>query len=210
MGIILLYGLFHSQVFHVKRACFISVFVSRQTSDSRSLASSLTSPLSPILHIVTCTTETQKRHPWSVKSDVRSKKKQSIAQGLARVEKLVRSDETATVCVRAQPIAFHIKHHRRGEQAVAQPYVQFEMTSGGERVTFTTHASKFPSGKNANFAERRVRTVLLPEDPLFAPQLCIRVRVDRACVTKGEVDCIVAMKRRHQHDVDDFFSVDRK
>lgn len=63
------------------------------------------------------------------------------------------------------------KHH----QAVAQPYVQFEMTSGGERVSFTTHASKIPSGKNANFAERKVRTVLLPEDPLFAPQLCIRV-----------------------------------
>ncbi|CBN80088.1 conserved unknown protein [Ectocarpus siliculosus] len=62
-----------------------------------------------------------------------------------------------------------------GFQAVAQPYVQFEMTSGGERVSFTTHASKFPSGKNANFAERKVRTVLLPEDPLFAPQLCIRV-----------------------------------
>ncbi|CAM9162703.1 unnamed protein product [Scytosiphon promiscuus] len=62
-----------------------------------------------------------------------------------------------------------------GFQAVTQPYVQFEMTSGGERVTFTTHASKFPSGKNANFAERRVRTVLLPEDPLFAPQLCIRI-----------------------------------
>lgn len=49
------------------------------------------------------------------------------------------------------------------------------MTSGGERVSFTTHASKFPSGKNANFAERKVRTVLLPENPLFAPQLCIRV-----------------------------------
>lgn len=60
---------------------------------------------------------------------------------------------------------------------MAQPYVQFEMTSGGERVSFTTHASKFPSGKNANFAERKVRTVLLPENPLFAPQLCIRVGV---------------------------------
>lgn len=55
--------------------------------------------------------------------------------------------------------------------------MQFEMTSGGERVSFTTHASKFPSGKNANFAERKVRTVLLPENPLFAPQLCIRVGV---------------------------------
>ena len=57
--------------------------------------------------------------------------------------------------------------------------MQFDMTSGGERVSFTTHASKFPSGKNANFAERKVRTVLLPEDPLFAPQLCIRVGIDR-------------------------------
>eukprot|EP00903_Cladosiphon_okamuranus_P014837 g13738.t1 len=66
-----------------------------------------------------------------------------------------------------------------GFQAVAQPYVQFDMTSGGERVSFTTHASKFPSGKNANFADRKVRTVLLPENPLFAPQLCIRVHDKR-------------------------------
>lgn len=61
-------------------------------------------------------------------------------------------------------------------QAVTQPSVQYEMTTGGERVSFTTHASKIPSGKNANFAERKVRAVLLPDDPLFAPQLSIKVQ----------------------------------
>lgn len=65
-------------------------------------------------------------------------------------------------------------------QAVSQPYVQFDLTSGGERVSFTTHASKFPSGKNANCTERKVRTVLLPDDPLFAPQLCIKVKQSKA------------------------------
>ncbi|CAN0527869.1 unnamed protein product, partial [Scytosiphon promiscuus] len=60
-------------------------------------------------------------------------------------------------------------------QAVAQPYVQFEMTSGGEQVSFTPRASKLPSGKNANFSERKVSTVILPENPLFATQLCIKV-----------------------------------
>lgn len=49
------------------------------------------------------------------------------------------------------------------------------MTSGGEQVSFTTRASKLPSGKNANFAERKVSTIILPENPLFAPQLCIKV-----------------------------------
>lgn len=66
---------------------------------------------------------------------------------------------------------------RDGIQTVAQPYVEFEMTSGRERAAFKTHASKFPSGKNANFVERKVAAVLLPNNPLFAPQLCIRVRV---------------------------------
>ena len=60
-------------------------------------------------------------------------------------------------------------------QAVAQPYAHFEMTSGGERVSFTTRTSDFPSGNNANFLERKVLNVLLPEDPLYAPHLCIRV-----------------------------------
>ncbi|CAM9547986.1 unnamed protein product [Ascophyllum nodosum] len=62
-----------------------------------------------------------------------------------------------------------------GFQAVAQPYAHFEMTSGGERVSFTTRTSDFPSGNNANFLERKVLNVLLPEDPLYAPHLCIRV-----------------------------------
>ncbi|CAM9226495.1 unnamed protein product, partial [Choristocarpus tenellus] len=62
-----------------------------------------------------------------------------------------------------------------GFQNVSQPYVQFEMTAGGERVSFTTKASKFPTGKNANFLERKVCTVLLPENPLFAPVLTIKV-----------------------------------
>ncbi|CAN0166928.1 unnamed protein product [Ascophyllum nodosum] len=66
-----------------------------------------------------------------------------------------------------------------GFQAVAQPYVHFQMTSGGERVSFNTRASEFPSGKNANFLERKVLSVLLPDDPLYAPHLSIRVEDKR-------------------------------
>lgn len=70
----------------------------------------------------------------------------------------------------------HGPRPRHRPQPLSQPYVHFEMTTGGERVSFNTRASKFPSSKNANFAERKVRMVLLPDDPLFAPQLCIKVR----------------------------------
>ncbi|CAM9189853.1 unnamed protein product, partial [Laminaria digitata] len=82
-----------------------------------------------------------------------------------------------------------------GFQAVAQPYVQFEMTSGGEQVSFTTRASKLPSGKNANFAERKVCTVILPENPLYAPQLCIKVIDKRMSGLSNPVvgTCSVAM-----------------
>jgi hypothetical protein len=64
-------------------------------------------------------------------------------------------------------------------QGVSNPYIVFEMTAGNERVRFQTASSKTPRGKNANFLERKVMAVMLPEDPLYSPQLTIRVHDSR-------------------------------
>ncbi|KAJ1449086.1 hypothetical protein M885DRAFT_622839 [Pelagophyceae sp. CCMP2097] len=66
-------------------------------------------------------------------------------------------------------------HHFR---APREPYVSITVASADPEdgaTTFRTKSSRNPSGRDANFIERKVLDVLLPEDALFAPMLDLRV-----------------------------------
>lgn len=58
----------------------------------------------------------------------------------------------------------------------SNPYVRFDVVgSDGELASHKSKRSNRPSGRNANFLERIVTSIELPEDAIFTPMLNIRV-----------------------------------
>lgn len=59
---------------------------------------------------------------------------------------------------------------------IGEPYVRFDVPSVDDSPqTFQTRPSKYPRGRDANFLQKEVLFVMLPENPTFAPQLSVRV-----------------------------------
>ena len=62
-----------------------------------------------------------------------------------------------------------------GRGNIQEPYVRFDMPGVEDGSTFTTKPSKFPRGRDANYLVQRIIPVHIAENPMFAPQLSIRV-----------------------------------
>jgi len=55
------------------------------------------------------------------------------------------------------------------------PFLKFKLTSASETFEASTNTSKKPNASNANFLQRIVIEVDLPEDPIFTPKLKLRL-----------------------------------
>lgn len=64
----------------------------------------------------------------------------------------------------------------RDLQGGSNPFARFDVIgSDGDVTSYRSKRSSKPTGRNANFLERIVKSIELPEDTLFTPQLNIRV-----------------------------------
>ena len=57
---------------------------------------------------------------------------------------------------------------------VKEPKVRFDLPGIEENFTFTTRSSRYPRGRDANFLEKQIMVVQLPDNPAYAPMLAIR------------------------------------
>ena len=67
-----------------------------------------------------------------------------------------------------------------------EPYVRIDVPAPNDRGNcFRTQPSSVPSGRNANFLERKVMAIDMPENPLYAPNLDLRVYDARVGISAG-------------------------
>ena len=110
-------------------------------------------------------------------------RKRDLSERLGRSECIIPQMRQAWVEITCVGVR-QLKAHRL--RAPQEPYVRIDVPAPNDRGNcFRTQPSSVPSGRNANFLERKVMAIDMPENPLYAPNLDLRVYDARVGISAG-------------------------
>ena len=129
-------------------------------------------------------------------------RKRDLSERLGRSECIIPQMRQAWVEITCVGVR-QLKAHRL--RAPQEPYVRIDVPAPNDRGNcFRTQPSSVPSGRNANFLERKVMAIDMPENPLYAPNL--RLLVAGRKFSKIYIDHTVGSKKTNsgRESYDDF------
>eukprot|EP00633_Aureoumbra_lagunensis_P005480 CAMPEP_0197308502 /NCGR_PEP_ID=MMETSP0891-20130614/6865_1 /TAXON_ID=44058 ORGANISM="Aureoumbra lagunensis, Strain CCMP1510" /NCGR_SAMPLE_ID=MMETSP0891 /ASSEMBLY_ACC=CAM_ASM_000534 /LENGTH=1990 /DNA_ID=CAMNT_0042792899 /DNA_START=20 /DNA_END=5992 /DNA_ORIENTATION=+ len=86
-----------------------------------------------------------------------------------------------------------------------EPYVRIDVPAPNDGGTYVkTKSSKKPSGRNANFIQRRIISVEMPENALYAQQMDLRVYDARSISTPLLGACTVDLAKKMSWNADEY------